>query len=108
MPAAMPMAVTPAVMAMPMPVPVMAPAHLFRFEPIDVRLRNDRGLGAIAIGRLRHCNRRQWRGLCACSERGTACHKSNGEFQKIPAFHNSDPCFCERRKQCRSFKMNAG
>src|SRR5579863_1887696 len=86
MPAAMPMAVMPAVMAVPVPMPVMAPSHLFRLQLIDVRLRNHGGLSARAIGALRRGNRRQWRGLRACGERGCTSHESNGDFEKVPTF----------------------
>jgi hypothetical protein len=68
-----------------------APAHFFGLEAIDFIARGDGGMG-IRIGReltVRNQRlRRQGGGLCARGERDTACRKSKGEFQKVPAFHD--------------------
>jgi len=87
-----PVMVTPTpVAAVPAPVPAMpvvmmsvvTPTHFFRLETIDLVLRDHGGLRAVAARRhqaLFRRNRRQRRGLRACSKRGGACNKSKGEF----------------------------
>jgi len=68
----------------------VAPAHLFGLEAIDIVLRGDRGFRTIAV-RWReavfHRYRRQRRGLRARSKRGSTGDISQGEFQKVAAFH---------------------
>jgi hypothetical protein len=84
------MAVVPApVAAVPVPV-VVTPAYFLGLEAIDIVLGRDRGLRIIAARRhetLLRGNRRQRRGLRARSTRCGASGKSNGEFQKMAAFH---------------------
>ena len=67
----------------PVPVPIVTPAHLFRLEMIDIVLRDNGGFSALA-GRRRQTrlrrNRRQRHGLRARDKRGRACSKSKGEF----------------------------
>jgi hypothetical protein len=73
-----------------MPAPV-APTHLFGLEPIDIVLRGDRGFRTLAM-RWREAMfrryRRQRRGLRARSKRGSTGDISQGEFQKVAAFHH--------------------
>jgi hypothetical protein len=67
-----------------------APAHFFRLEAIDFIARGDGGTGIRMGGELTIRSQRLRRqGCClrACGERDTACRKSKGEFQKVPAFH---------------------
>jgi hypothetical protein len=77
-------------MAMPMPVPVMAPVHLLRFQAARLFGAGDRGTHirkrwlAAALKRLW----RQRRGLQAGGEHGGAGGKSKGDFQKVAAFHD--------------------
>ena len=95
MPAA-PVTAVPAAMpapmpAMPAPVPVMTPAHFFGFEVIDIVLRDHRRFRALAARRsqtLRRRNRRQRSGIRARSKYGRTSGKSNGDFQKVTAFHD--------------------
>ena len=92
MPAVMPAPMSPVpVPVMPVPVPVMTPAHFFGLETIDIVLRDNGRLCALAVRRrqaLLRSDRRQRRGLRARGKRGGACDKSQGEFQKVAAFHN--------------------
>lgn len=88
----MPAAAMPAPMAaMPMPVPVMSPAHLFWFKTVHFA----RG----SNGRTRRIPRRQpfiwdkWmrrkrRGLRARGQRRGAGGCSESDFQKVAAFHD--------------------
>ena len=96
-PAATPAPVTPAptpvvatVPAAVMPAPV-APTHFFGLEAIDIVLRGDRGFRTFAV-RWREAvfrrYRRQRRGLRARSKRGSTGDISQGEFQKVAAFHH--------------------
>jgi hypothetical protein len=85
-----PTPVTPAAPA-PSPVPAAAPAHLFRLETVDLVFGGDGGLGIIrgrqptVFGqRLRH----QRCGLRTRGKRCSARGKSEGEFQKVAAFHD--------------------
>jgi hypothetical protein len=68
-----------------------APAHFLGLEAIDFSVCGDGGMG-IWIGReltIRNQRlRRQGCSLCRRGERDTACRKSKGEFQKVPAFHD--------------------
>jgi hypothetical protein len=95
---AMPVVPMPAVPApapmtpVPMPVPVvMMPAHLLRFEPIDVFLGGHRGFGVSARrgrqGRL-GAHRRQRRGLRAHRKRRGTGGKTKSNFYKVTAFHD--------------------
>ena len=66
------------------------PAHLFRFEAIDLLAGCDRRLG-ISIARRFMVGdrlRRQRCGLSARSQRRRARGKSKGEFQKMATFHD--------------------
>jgi hypothetical protein len=67
------------------------PAHFLGLETIDFIARRDGGMG-ILIGRelaIRNQRlRRQGGGLRTRGKRHTACRKSKGEFQKVPAFHD--------------------
>ena len=76
-----------------MPVPVMSPTHLFGLEALHLGFGCDGGMKVFAPGRRtfifrKRQLRRQRRGLCACCQRGRAGGKSNGEFQKVTAFHD--------------------
>ena len=69
--------------AMPMPVPVVTPAHLFGLETINIVLRDNGGLCVLAGRRhqtLLRQNRRERRSLRARRQRGRARNKSKGEF----------------------------
>jgi hypothetical protein len=93
-----PVASVPAVSApapvtpVPMPVPVVAsPAHLLRFEAIDVFLRDHRGFGVSArrwrYGRL-GTHRRQWCCLRARRQRRGTGGKTKSNFYKVTTFHD--------------------
>lgn len=105
-----PVAVMPA--AAPVPVPavvpmaVMMPAHFLRLDMINLVLRYDSRLNACARARRQGWlgDRRQGCGLCACGEHRAARNESNGEFQKIPAFHHIRPFSGESRKAVSSFQ----
>jgi hypothetical protein len=85
----------PAPMAVvPMPVPVMAPAHLLRPEPADFVRRRHCRTNIRARGRRPLFD--QWRGrhrcsFCAANERGRSCRDAQSETQcqieKASAFH---------------------
>jgi hypothetical protein len=67
----------------PMPMPVMAPVHLFGLEVIDIVLADDRrprGLAARRREALLGCDRRQWRGIRSRSKHAGARNSSKGEF----------------------------
>jgi hypothetical protein len=66
------------------------PAHFLGLEAIDFFARGDGGMGILSRELTTRSQRlrRQRRGLRARSERDTACRKSKGEFQKVPAFHD--------------------
>jgi hypothetical protein len=95
MPAA-PVTAVPAAMpapmpAMPVPVPVMSPAHFFGLDSVHIVLRDHRRFRAFAARRsqtLRRRNRRQRRRIRAGSKRCSTSGKSNGDFQKVAAFHD--------------------
>ncbi len=84
-PVTVPMA--PVTMVMP-----VSPAHLLRLEAVDLVLAGDGGLRIgisrrqppVVLKRLRQ----QRRGLRARRQRNSARGKSNGEFQKVAAFHD--------------------
>ena len=90
---AVPMVAVPApVTPVPMPVPVVVmPAHLLRFEPIDVFLGGHRGFGVSARrgrqGRL-GTHRRQRRGLRARRQRRSTGGKTKSNFYKVTTFHD--------------------
>ena len=75
------------------PAPVMpVPAHLFGLQMFHL-LTGGYGGTSVLIRRrqpsvLRERMRRKRRGLRARGERGGARGKSNGEFQKVSAFHD--------------------
>ena len=75
---------------MPMPV-VVSPAHLLRFEPIDVFLGGHCGFGVSARrgrqGRL-GTHRRQRRGLRARRQRRGTGGKTKSNFYKVTTFHD--------------------
>jgi hypothetical protein len=88
---AMPVATTPApVTTVPVPVPVTAPANLLGLELASLFGAGDRGLHVrgrrrtLAIKRLR----RQRRSLYAGGKGGGSGGKTQGEFQKVAAFHD--------------------
>ena len=88
---AVPMVAVPApVTPVPMPVPVVVmPAHLLRFEPIDVFLGDHRGFGVSRRGRGRWgAHRRQRRGLRARRKRRGTCGKTKSNFYKVTTFHD--------------------
>jgi hypothetical protein len=78
-------------------VPVMAPAHLFGLEAVDLVFGGDGGTG-IFIRRqpFIFCKRmqRKRRGLRARGEHSGSGRKSSGEFQKVAAFHDISLFFC--------------
>ena len=76
----------------PMPVPVVVmPAHLLRFEPIDVFLGDHRGFGVSARqgrqGRL-GTHRQQRRCLRAYRQRRSTGGKTKSNFYKVTTFHD--------------------
>ena len=83
------MAVPAPVPAMPVPVPAMSPAHLLGLEMVDFVLGGDGGTDilreqpAAFFQRMR----RKRCSLRSRGQRGSAGGKSNGEFQKVAAFH---------------------
>ena len=93
MPAPMTMAPTPvaAVPAPVMPVPV-SPADLLGLEMLDLSLGRDRGMNILICVRLLLISakrkRRQRCCLGARGQRGGSGGKSNGELQKMTAFHD--------------------
>jgi len=89
-----PMTVAPAAVAV-MPAPVMPvpvpPADLLGLEMLDLSLGRDGGTNILIRGRLLLIRtkrmRRQRCGLRARGQRGGPGGKSNGELQKVAAFH---------------------
>ena len=83
-----PVAVVPAPV---MPVPV-SPADLFGLEMLDLSLGRDRRMNILICGRLLLISakrkRRQRCCLGARGQRGGSGGKSNGELQKMTAFHD--------------------
>jgi hypothetical protein len=96
---AMPM--MPPVMPMPVPV-VVAPAHLFGLEVIDLVLPDHRRLRIISARRrqiLTRRDRRQRRGVRTCSKRGRACDYSKSDFKKVAALHDYPPLRMANRRE---------
>ena len=95
---AVPVVAVPAVSApapmtpVPVPVPVaVMPANLFRFEPIDVFLRDHRGFGVSARRRRRGrlgAHRRQWCCLRGHRQRRGTGGKTESNFYKVTTFHD--------------------
>ena len=88
-----PMVSVPApVTPVPMPVPVVVmPAHLLRFEPIDVFLGDHRGFGVSARqGRQGRSgtHRQQRRCLRAYRQRRSTGGKTKSNFYKVTTFHD--------------------
>ena len=76
---------------MPVPVPVMSPAHFFGLDSVHIVLRDHCRFRAFAARRsqtLRRRNRRQRRSIRAGSKRRSTSGKSKGDFQKVAAFHD--------------------
>jgi hypothetical protein len=100
------------VMAVPMvAVPVVAPADLLRLQPIDLGLRNHRGLRGLRLRSrdlLRRINRRQRRGIRNADKRRSAGGHSDREFQNSAKFH---PVFSlhvvSQEEELRGAEMNA-
>ena len=71
---------------------MVVPADLLGLQPLNLSLGRDRGMDILFRGRLRSiCTermRRQRRGLRARGQRGGPGGKSNGELQKVAAFHD--------------------
>jgi hypothetical protein len=88
----------------------MPPADFFRLQVIDIVLRDDRGLRALARRHeaLLGCHRRQRRGARARSKRCSARGYSKGEFQKVAAFHDISPLshVVVERREFRCVEMN--
>jgi hypothetical protein len=73
------------------PVPAVSPAHLFGLEAIYLVLRRNRGTGLLPSRWQSSVCKGLWRqrcGLRAGSQGRGAGGKSNGEFQKVAAFHD--------------------
>ena len=87
MPAPVAAAPTPVV-----PVPVVSPAHLLGLQMLDLSLRRHGRMNISIRSRQPFIcakrMRRQRRGLRARAERGGPGGKSNGELQKVTAFHD--------------------
>ncbi len=99
---AVPVAVMPTPVAMMptpvMPVPVMSPVYLLGFQVLNLGLCGHRGTN-IPIRRwqlliFRKRTRQQRRGLSGGGQCGRSGGKSNGDFQKMAAFHDTSPCSC--------------
>ena len=75
-----------------MAVPVVMPADLLGLEMLDLGLGRDRGTNILIRWRLPLIRakrmRRQRRGLRTRGQRGGPGGKSNGELQKVTAFHD--------------------
>ncbi len=67
-----------------------APAHFFGLETIDFVARDDGRMGILSreLTIRNQRLRRQRGGPRAGGKRDTACRKSKGDFQKVPAFHD--------------------
>jgi hypothetical protein len=77
--------------AVPMPVPVVAPADLLWLETLNLVLAGDRRTGSLICGQpfiFRKRMRRKRRSRRTCRQRRSACGSSNGNFQKVTAFHD--------------------
>jgi hypothetical protein len=73
------------------PVPAVSPADLFGLEAIYLALRRNRGTGLLPSRWQSSVCKPLWRqrcGLRAGSQGRGAGGKSNGEFQKVAAFHD--------------------
>jgi hypothetical protein len=87
-----PMPVVPTPMTvMPAPVMAMPPSYLLGLKPLDLLSADHGGLGFLARVAFREWLRKERRGLRSCIERDRCGYKSNGEFQKVPAFHARSP-----------------
>jgi hypothetical protein len=75
-----------------MPVPVVSPADFLGFQTFNLSPGRDGGMNILIRGRLKLIcakrMRRQRRGLSARAQRGGSGGKSNGELQKVTAFHD--------------------
>jgi hypothetical protein len=77
--------------AVPMPVPVVAPAYLLGLETLNLVLGGDRRTGSLICRQpfiFRKRMRRKRRSLRGCRQRGGARGYSKGKFQKVTAFHD--------------------
>jgi hypothetical protein len=85
-----PMPVVPTPMTV-MPAPVMAvpPSYLLGLKPLDLLSGYHSGLRVLARVAFREWVQKQRRGMRSRIERDRCGCKSNGEFQKVPAFHAS-------------------
>ncbi len=96
------------------PATAASPSDFFRFQMIDIVLRDDGGLragfSALPARRretFRRHDGRQRRSLRTCGKRGSARGKSKGEFQKVTAFHDiSSFARCEQGGDFRRAEMN--
>ena len=76
----------------PVMVPVMAPPHFLRLQLFHLGPAGDRGTDILIRGRqqpaFRKRLRRQWCCLRTGRDRGSTGGYSNGDFQKVTAFHD--------------------
>ena len=75
----------------PTSMPVMSPAHFFRFEAVHLIAGDHSGTGLLIRRRqsaFRERMRRKRRGVRARGKRCGARNKSKAEFQKMAAFHD--------------------
>ena len=90
-PAPMTAAPAPATTAAPAPT-TTAPAHLFRLQMFHLVAGGDSGTGILVRRRQPSvlCERLRHKRCCPCArgQRCSACSKSNGQFQKMAAFHD--------------------
>ena len=80
-----------------MPAPVVTPAHFFGLQSVHFVFADNSGMGSLFCGRpfiFHERMRRKRRGLRTCRQRGSARGYSNGEFQKVTAFHDISPSSC--------------
>lgn len=106
-----PVTVVPMTVVPMMAMPVVAPADLLRLQPIDLGLRNHRGLHRLrrrSRDLLRRINRRQRRGIRNADQRRSAGGHSDREFQNSAKFH---PVFSlhvvSQEEELRGAEMNA-
>jgi hypothetical protein len=78
--------------AVPMVVPVVSPANLFRPEILNLCLARDSGMSILESGQrpfiYAERTRRQRRGLRARGQRSGSSGNSSDKLQKLAAFHN--------------------